>query len=95
VSELFAAGVPGQAAADKMRAELHVRGHETVQRVLRENHSRWQSPSAADRLTVEALLETVASRLIDGCTGGIEPANVELLRELFALGDDAGGEAPG
>jgi hypothetical protein len=95
VSELFAAGVPGQAAADEMRAELHVRGHETVERVLHENRSRWQSLSAADRLTVEALLEAVASRLIDGCAPRIEPAHVELLRELFALGGDAGGEAPG
>jgi hypothetical protein len=94
VSELFAAGPPGQATADEVLAELHVRGHETVARVLRENRSRWQSLSDADRLTVEALLEAVASRLLDGCSAGIEPAHVELLRELFALRGDTGGEVP-
>jgi hypothetical protein len=95
VSEPFTAGAADETAANEMRAELHVRGHETVERVLRENHARWQSLSAADRLTVESLLEAVASRLIDGGATRIEPAHVELLRELFALEGDAGGEALG
>jgi hypothetical protein len=68
-----------------MLAALRERGHETVERVLRENASRWQSLSGADRLTVESLLEAVASRLLGGSATRIEPAHVGLLRELFAL----------
>jgi hypothetical protein len=75
-----------------MLAALRERGHETVERVLRENASRWQSLSAADRLIVESLLDAIASRLLDGSATRIEPAHVGLLRELFGLPGSADGD---
>ncbi|MEA2467923.1 MAG: hypothetical protein QOJ57_2049 [Thermoleophilaceae bacterium] len=68
-----------------MLAALDGRGHDIVERLLSENESRWQSLSAADRRTVESLLLTVASRMLDRPATRIEPAQVRLLRELFAL----------
>jgi hypothetical protein len=93
VSELYAAGPPGDAeTTGSVLAALHGRGLEIVAGVLRENDSRWQSLSAADRLTAEALLLAVASRLLDHPGTGIEPAQAERLRELFAL--SAGADGP-
>lgn len=92
MSELYAAGPSGDAEAGSVLAALHGRGLEVVARVLRENDSRWQSLSAADRLTAEALLLAVASRLLDRPGTSIEPAQAERLRELFAL--SAGADGP-
>jgi hypothetical protein len=94
VSELYAAGVPGDAIAGSMFAALHGRGQATVERLLRENDSRWESLSATDRRTVEALLLAVVSRLLDRPSAHVEPGHVELLRELFALAGAAGGDGP-
>jgi hypothetical protein len=85
VSELSAAGPSGDAESGSVLAALHGRSHQIVERVLRENDSRLQSLSAADRRTAESLLLAVASRLLDRHASRIEPAQVELLRELFAL----------
>lgn len=90
MSELYAAGLSGDARAGSVLAALHGRGHDVVERVLRENDSRLQSLSAADRRTAESLLLTVASRLLDRPASRIDPAQAELLRELFALPGDAG-----
>jgi hypothetical protein len=94
VSELYAAGNPGDAIAGSMLAALHGRGNATVERLLRENDSRWESLSAADRRTVEALLLTVVSRLLDRPATRVDPAQVELLRELFALAGEADANSP-
>jgi hypothetical protein len=94
VSELYAAGVPGDAIAGSMLTALHGRGQATVERLLRENDSRWESLSAADRRTVEALLLAVVSRLLDRPAAHVEPGHVELLRELFALAGAAAGDGP-
>jgi hypothetical protein len=85
VSDLAAAGVAGHAEAGSLLAALHRRGDQIVEQMLRENDSRLQSLSAADRRTAESLLLAVASRLLDHPATRIEPAQVELLRELFAL----------
>ena len=85
MSELSAAGPSDAAQAGSLLAALHVRGHEIVERVLSENDSRWESLSAADRRTAESVLLAVASRLLDHPATRIEPAQVELLRELFVL----------
>lgn len=85
MSGLSTAGLPGDADAGSMLAALNGRSHHIVQGLLSENESRWQSLSAADRQRAESLLLTVASRLLDRPGARIEPAQVQLLRELFAL----------
>ncbi len=82
MSKLSAVGVPGGAEAGPLVAALHRRGHQIVEQLLRENDLRWQSLSEADRRTVESLLLTVASRMLDH-PATVRPAQVELLRELF------------
>jgi hypothetical protein len=92
VTELSAAGPSDGTEAGSVLAALHGRGHEIVERVLRENDSRLQSLSAADRRTAESLLLAVAARLLDRHATRLEPAQVELLRELFALPGGADAE---
>jgi glutamyl-tRNA reductase len=72
---------------------LRERGEEIVSQVLRENESRWESLSEADRERVELMARAVVSRLLHEPTarlkrpGDEESAYVHLqaVRELFGL----------
>lgn len=72
---------------------LHGRGDEVVRAVLRENESRWESLSPADRERVEVMARAIVTRLLHEPTlrlkgtGEDEPSyrHVHALRELFAL----------
>ncbi len=77
---------------------LHRRGNQVVEHLLRENESRWESPSQADRDRLEALAHSVATRLLHEPALRLERSSAEAcfeyehaLRELFGLrsaGDD-------
>jgi glutamyl-tRNA reductase len=79
---------------------LRDRGEEIVQQVLRENESRWETLSTADRERVGVLARAVVNRLLHEPTLRLKDAgdektsylHVHALRELFAL--DPGMEAP-
>jgi glutamyl-tRNA reductase len=86
-------------------ASLRERGEEIVQRVLRENESRWESLGDADRRRVEMLARAVVNRLLHEPTLRLKASSdddssyvyVQTLRELFGI-EPAGpglGEAPG
>jgi glutamyl-tRNA reductase len=71
---------------------LRRRGDEVVERLLRENEARWESPSRADSERLEAMAQEVASRLLHEPTSRLEAARgessfqyVRALRELFGL----------
>jgi glutamyl-tRNA reductase len=72
---------------------LRQRGEEVVDHVLRENESRWESLSEADRERVAVLARTVVSRLLHeptlrlkGVAGGeASYSYVHALHELFGL----------
>ncbi len=71
---------------------LQRRGDEVVAHLLRENESRWESPSEADRDRLEALARSVARRLLNEPAVRLEAASgessfeyVHALRELFGL----------
>lgn len=71
---------------------LRRRGDEVVAHLLRENESRWDSLSHADRRRVEALAQEVASRLLREPARRLESAPrrrssqyARELRELFGL----------
>ena len=74
-------------------AALRERGEQIVQRVLRENESRWESLGDADRERVEMLARAVVSRLLHEPTLRIKAASerdgsylyLQALRELFGL----------
>ena len=74
-------------------AALRELGEGVVQQVLRENESRWESLSGADRERVEVLARAVVNRLLHeptlrlkSATAGDEPyVYVQALRELFGL----------
>jgi glutamyl-tRNA reductase len=78
-------------------AALRERGEEIVQRVLRENESRWKSLGEADRRRVEALARAVVNRLLHEPTLRIKGAaerggsyvQLQALRELFGLESEA------
>jgi glutamyl-tRNA reductase len=78
-------------------AALRARGDEIVERVLRENDTRWESLSDADRDRVETLARAVVSRLLHEPTMRIKAAAekggsyvyMQALRELFGLDPDA------
>jgi glutamyl-tRNA reductase len=80
---------------------LRARADEVVQQVLRENESRWESLSAADRERLGAMAQAVVNRLLHEPTlrlkdsAGEETSYryVHTLRELFAL-ETPDGEAP-
>ena len=86
-------------------AALREMGEGVVQQVLRENESRWESLSEADRERVEVLARAVVSRLLHeptlrlkSATAGDEPyVYVQALRELFGLeiGSALGDSGPG
>jgi glutamyl-tRNA reductase len=83
-------------------AALRERGEEIVQRVLRENESRWESLGEADRRRVEALARAVVNRLLHEPTLRIKGAaerggsyvHLQALRELFGLEAELKGEQP-
>jgi glutamyl-tRNA reductase len=78
-------------------AALRQRGDEIVDRVLRENETRWESLSDADRERVETLARAVVNRLLHEPTLRIKAAAekggsyvyLQALRELFGLDPDA------
>jgi glutamyl-tRNA reductase len=80
---------------------LRTRGDEVVDRLLRENESRWESLSPADRERVELLARTAVKRLLHEPTVRVRQldtehrhARLQLLRELFGLDDPAAAERP-
>jgi glutamyl-tRNA reductase len=68
---------------------LRRRADEVVEQVLRENESRWESLSAADRERVEVLARAVVSRLLHEPTVRLKDRSsyhyLHTIRELFAL----------
>src|SRR4051812_13518945 len=84
-------------------AALRELGDGVVEQVLRENESRWESLSEADRERVEVLARTVVKRLLHEPTlrlkGAVEGDRsyvyVQALRELFGLEEPQLGETPG
>ena len=78
---------------------LQRRGDQVVEHLLRENESRWESPSQADRDRLETLAHSVATRLLHEPALRLESSSPETclqyehaLRELFCLG--SAGEEP-
>jgi glutamyl-tRNA reductase len=79
-------------------AALHARGDAIVEQVLRENESRWESLSVADREQLRVMARAVVRRLLHEPTlrlKGAEGAecshlHVHALRELFGLEPSAG-----
>jgi len=78
-------------------AALRERGEEIVQRVLRENESRWESLGEADRARVELLARTIVGRMLHEPTLRMKGAaerggsyvQLQALRELFGLEPEA------
>jgi glutamyl-tRNA reductase len=68
---------------------LRRRADEVVEQVLRENESRWESLSPADRERVELMARAVVSRLLHEPTVRLKDRqsyrDVHMLRELFGL----------
>jgi glutamyl-tRNA reductase len=72
---------------------LRERGDEIVDQVLRENRSRWESVSPADRERLETMARAVVSRMLHDPTLRLKDSAgendsyryVHALRELFAL----------
>jgi glutamyl-tRNA reductase len=68
---------------------LRRRADEVVEQVLRENESRWESLSAADRERVEVLARAVVSRLLHEPTVRLKDRSsyhyLHTIRELFGL----------
>ena len=83
-------------------AALRERGEAIVERVLRENESRWESLSEADRERVEVLARAVVNRLLHEPTLRLRRAAegddayryVQALREVFGL-ESGGAELEG
>jgi len=80
-------------------AALRARGDEVVASVLEENAGRWDSLGERDRDRVAAVARAVATRLLHEPTLRLKRtddrvhARVQVLRELFALDEEAGGPA--
>jgi len=79
---------------------LRARGDEVVDRLLAENEGRWESLSERDRRRVETLARAVAKRLLHEPTLHVKSldadhrhARLQILRELFGLGEDDAAEA--
>jgi glutamyl-tRNA reductase len=70
-------------------AALRRRADEVVEQVLRENDSRWESLSAADRERVEVMARAVVSRLLHEPTVRLKDSGsyryLHTLRQLFGL----------
>jgi glutamyl-tRNA reductase len=82
-------------------AALREHGEQVVEHVLRENESRWETLSDADRKRVEALARSVVGRLLheptlrlkDSVGDDVSYRYVHALRELFGLPGDEQPEA--
>ena len=76
---------------------LRRRADEVVQQVLRENESRWETLSPADRERVEVMARAVVSRLLHEPTVRLKDRSsyhyLHTLRELFGLDPEPVGEA--
>jgi glutamyl-tRNA reductase len=75
---------------------LREHGNEIVERVLTENAERWESASPRDIARIEAVARSVMSRLLHEPTIRLRSlseerghASLELVRELFALREEA------
>jgi glutamyl-tRNA reductase len=75
-------------------AALRARGDEVVSQVLAENEGRWENLGERDRRRVVALARAVANRLLHEPTRHVKAldadhrhARLQILRELFGLGD--------
>jgi glutamyl-tRNA reductase len=75
---------------------LREHGNELVEQVLSENSGRWESASPRDLARIEAVARAVMSRLLHEPTIRLRSlseerghASLELVRELFALREDA------
>jgi glutamyl-tRNA reductase len=84
----------GQLDALPTVAALHDRAGSIVEQVLGENAGRWESASPQDIARVEAIARAVVARLLHEPTirlrtlgGESSHASLEVLRELFALGE--------
>jgi len=91
----------GQLDALPTVAALHDRASAIVEQVLSENAGRWESASPQDIARVEAIAKAVVSRLLHEPTirlrtlgGESSHASLEVLRELFALEEQAPADAP-
>lgn len=84
-------------------AALRARGEEIVRHVLRENVPHFEGLTARDRERLEAMARSIVSRLLHEPTlrmkraaeDGRFLAQLEAIRELFALGDHGEAEARG
>ncbi|HWX44506.1 MAG TPA: glutamyl-tRNA reductase [Solirubrobacteraceae bacterium] len=79
---------------------LRAHGDAIVEQVLAENDGRWESVSPRDLVRIEAVARTIANRLLHEPTIRLRSlsearghASLQLVRELFALRDDAEQEA--
>jgi glutamyl-tRNA reductase len=89
------AGWLGQLDALPTIAALREHGDAIVEQVLAENDGRWESASPRDLVRVEALARSIANRILHEPTIRLRSlsaarghASLQLVRELFALGDD-------
>jgi glutamyl-tRNA reductase len=80
---------------------LREHGNDIVEQVLGENSGRWESASPRDLARIEAVARAVMSRLLHEPTirlrslsEGRGHASLELVRELFALREDAPPQEP-
>jgi glutamyl-tRNA reductase len=78
---------------------LREHGNAIVEQVLAENAGRWESPTPRDLARIEAVARAVMSRLLHEPTIRLRSlsearghANLELVRELFGLREDAPAE---
>jgi len=92
----------GQSDVRPTIAALRARGDEIVERVLEENAGRWETASPRDLARIEALARAVMSRLLHeptirlrGLDAQRSHGSIELLRDLFALRDEAGAGGAG
>jgi glutamyl-tRNA reductase len=90
----------GQLDALPTIAALHDRADSVVEQVLNENAGRWESASPRDVARVEAIARAIVARLLHeptirlrGLRGESSHANLEVLRELFALTEPHPGDA--
>jgi glutamyl-tRNA reductase len=79
---------------------LREHGNEIVEQILAENAGRWESASERDLMRVEAVARAVLGRLLHEPTIRLRSfsqerghASLQLVRELFGLGEDAEREA--
>jgi glutamyl-tRNA reductase len=77
-------------------AALREHGNEIVEQVLKENLGRWESASERDLMRVEAVARAVLNRLLHEPTIRLRSfsaerghASLQLVRELFALDEEA------